>query len=457
MNNPFVIQDLNCRKDIGANCLLVQVGPFRLVVDSGMDPKHLGKDSLPNFSLLGDQPIDFIILTHSHLDHIGTLPILSKKAPKAPILVSIPTSLLAPLMLNNSYSVMCRQKKEKEIPEYPLFTKADVLALEKRFFTLNFGKSYTLAKEWHSAKITMYPAGHVLGAVSVLIEYEGRQLFITGDILFSDQNSLRGAQIPQLDHLDVLMLETTRGSTERTALRRDEEKRLLSIIRKTIERGGACLIPAFALGRIQELLVLMYNAKRSHQLPNCPIFCSGLGMSLINTFDEMGKKLRSVNFSRHILKQLNIKQLRRSKIDPHTTRLKRPAIYLLSSGMLAEHTPAYNIAACLLGDSDNSICFVGHCDPTTPGGKLLQNRNAETFTFEESHFTAPIKASIEHFDLSGHADRNDLYQFAVLQHPKVVVLTHGDPDARQWFADQFAKNASGLKVLDPEVGVPYSL
>ncbi len=455
--SSFVIQDLNHQKDIGANCMLVECGKFRFLIDAGMDPKELGEKALPKLSLLPPNSIDFIIITHCHLDHLGALPILAKQQSKAQILVSLPTSLLAPLMLKNSVSVMTRQKEEKEIPEYPLFDKNDILALQKKFFVLKFGQPYCLEKEKQTAKITLFSAGHVLGASSVFIEHEGHSIFLTGDILFSDQNSLRGAQIPRFEKLDVLILETTRGDTERTALRREEESRLLALIRKTVKRGGICLIPAFALGRIQELLVLFYQAKKAHKLPECPIFCSGLGMSLISAFDKMGKRLPSVNFSRQILKQLNIKQLRKRAIDPRKTRLNAPAIYLLSSGMLAEHTPAYHIASCILHNNKNTICFVGHCDENTPGGQLQRVQPNEKFTFENLHYTTPVRAKIERFDLSGHADRKDLYQFTLAQHPQKVVLTHGDPQARKWFFDQFSAHAKEFSVLDPNVGQKYEL
>ena len=455
--NKFFIQDLNFEKDIGANSILLEVGPFKFVIDAGMDPKQLGNKALPNFDVLEPNSIDFIALTHCHLDHLGGLPILAKKQPQAQVLVSYPTSLLAPLMLENSYSVMCRQKDEKSIPEYPLFTKEDVSALQKRFFALKFGKPYCIEKDGHQARLTFFAAGHVLGASSLLIEYEGRQIFITGDILFSDQNSLKGAQAPQLAPLDVLILETTRGCTERTALRRAEEERLIKTISKTIKRGGICLIPAFALGRIQELLVLLYNARKENKYPECPIYCSGLGMALVSTFDAIGKTTSAVNFSRQILKKLNIKQLRRKKIDPKTTKLKGPAIYLLSSGMLVEHTPAYKIASCLLKDNKNSICFVGYCDPSTPGGQLLQTQPNEVFKFEEFDYSIPVRSKIEKFDLSGHADREDLYQFVLAQKPKKLVLTHGDEDARQWFVQKFEDHSKSFDVLNPNVGQRYEV
>ncbi len=452
----FFIQDLNFEKDIGANGLSLKFGPFHFVIDSGMDPKRLGNDALPNFNLLHPNSVDFIILTHCHLDHLGSLPILAKKQPNAQILVSHANSLLAPLMLENSHSVMCRQKEEKSIPEYPLFSKDDIAELTKRFFVLKDGQIYSLEKDGHTAQLTIFSAGHVLGASSLLIEYESRQIFITGDILFSDQHSLRGASIPKLKRPDVVIIETTRGCSERKASRRSEEERLIKTICKTLKRGGTCLIPAFALGRMQELLVLLYEAKKANKLPTCPIFCSGLGMSLIGIFDELGRHSPKVNFSRQIIKKLNIKSLRRKNIDPNVSTLKAPAIYLLSSGMLVEHTPAYNIAACLLKDNKNSVCFVGYCDENTPGGKLLKTKSNAVFRFNELNYSTKVRAKIERFDLSSHADRDDLLAFVAEQNPQKLVLTHGDSDARNWFAKKLTKNKN-ISVLDPNVGQTYSL
>ena len=453
----FFIRDLNFEKDIGANGVSVKVGPFSFLIDAGMDPKRYGNEALPRFDLLEDGDIDFIVLTHCHLDHLGSLPVVVRKQPQAQILSSYPAQLLAPLMLENSYSVMCRQKDELSIPEYPLFSKDEVAQLLKKFLPLKYGTAYTLEKEGHCATLTLFEAGHVLGASSVLIEYEGRQLLITGDILFSDQNSLKGARIPQLHSPDVVILETTRGATQRKVSRRSEEERLIKTIAKTIKRGGACLIPAFALGRMQEMLVLLYKAKKANKLPNCPIFCSGLGMSLINTFDEMGKKSACVNFSRQILRHLNVKSLRRKKLDPNTSKLVTPAIYLLSSGMLVEHTPAYNVAACLLGSAKNSICFVGYCDERTPGGELQKAKPGATFCFDAINFSTKIRAKIDRFDLSGHADREELCEFIGAQNPKKVVLVHGDEESRKWFSAIFSKNERSMSVLDPDVGKEYCL
>jgi Cft2 family RNA processing exonuclease len=117
--------------------------------------------------------------------------------------------------------------------------------------------------------------------------------------------------------------------------------------------------------------------------------------------------------------------------------------------MLVERTPSYTLASGLLGNAGNTIGFVGYCDPDTPGGKLLASKPGETFLFETAHVKTKIKARVERFELSGHADREELLQFAVQTGARSIVLTHGDPAARDWFAQQLAVLLPSAKVIDP--------
>jgi Cft2 family RNA processing exonuclease len=123
-------------------------------------------------------------------------------------------------------------------------------------------------------------------------------------------------------------------------------------------------------------------------------------------------------------------------------------IYLVSSGMLVEHTPSYVMASTLLGDERNSILFVGYCDPSTPGGHLLQAEHGSPFEFEAYNQIESIRAKIRQFDLSGHADRDQLVAYAQKLSPANIFLHHGDPEARSWFAN--ALQSTGAKIINPE-------
>jgi len=137
--------------------------------------------------------------------------------------------------------------------------------------------------------------------------------------------------------------------------------------------------------------------------------------------------------------------------------LPKKGIYLVSSGMMVEHTPSYKIAASLLPHSNNGLCFVGYCDPDTPGGQLLDHRKDATFFFDVLDYSAPIRASIDQYDLSGHADREELMDYAVATEARSIVLNHGDPEARAWFAEQLSERMPQSSVLDPTPLVPYEV
>jgi Cft2 family RNA processing exonuclease len=107
--------------------------------------------------------------------------------------------------------------------------------------------------------------------------------------------------------------------------------------------------------------------------------------------------------------------------------------------MLVENTPSYALASGMLGNHDNTIGFVGYCDPDTPGGKLMVTKPGDDFLFESVHVRSRVKARVEKFELSGHAEREELLEFALQADPRVIVLTHGDPEARRWFADEIEK------------------
>ncbi|MBG31443.1 MAG: MBL fold metallo-hydrolase [Opitutae bacterium] len=449
------LTDLNSHGGIGSNSLLMEMGPFRFVVDAGLHPKLAGKEAMPDFDRVAVDSLDFIILTHCHLDHLGSLPVLSREQPDAPVFLSRPSQSLAKRMMMNSINVMKRQRGELNLPEYPLYSRNDVKRLTDRFRPIGFRKAHYFEKDGEQLEIAFQPAGHVAGAVSCRITRDnGESVFFSGDLLFNEQRTLKGAK-PEPEGVDVLVLETTRGATPRKEgiTRESEIERLLDEIRKPIDKGGSCLIPVFALGRMQEMLVILDQARKDGRLPQCPVFCSGLGMSIVDFYHEISKFSSQLNFDRKVLRSLGVLPL-----PNHMEPGRQPGIngiYLVSSGMVVNHTPSYRVAASLLGDDRNSILFVGYCDPDTPGGKLLEKRNGEEFLFEAIDYVTQIKARIRQFDMSGHADRNELLELANRASPRTIVLHHGDPEAREWFAEELSQASYQPEIIDPVPGKTY--
>ncbi len=442
------LTDLNRDGGIGANSLFVQLGDLNILIDCGLHPKKVGRAATPDLKPLRGLTLDLIIITHCHLDHIGSLPVVMREHPNTPVLMTTSSRMLIERMLHNSANVMLRQKEEENIPDYPLFTHDDIDRCAKRMVGLNFGQAKHFRGAKDEVEITFRPAGHVAGAAGVELHYKHRAIFFTGDVLFDNQRTLPGAKFPA-GHFDTLITETTRGTTERAPgkERVNEFARLITSINDTIQRGGSFLIPVFALGRMQEVLSVIHDARKFGRLVECPIFASGLGMDLADYFDEISRKTKHLQFSRGIIKELKIKPTPRKMIageDP-----QQNALYIISSGMMVENTPSYTLASGLIGHARNTIGFVGYCDPETPGGKLLASKPGDTFLFEKAHVRAKLKARVERFELSGHADREELLEFAVQTGARSIVLTHGDPAARAWFAEQLALQAPKSKVLDP--------
>ncbi len=440
--------DLNRQGGIGANCLYLQIGGFNILIDCGLNPKTPGLEAMPDLESLRGVRLDLIIVTHCHLDHIGSVPVVMRDHPKTPVLLTQSSRLLIEKMLHNSANVMQQQKEELSIPGYPLFTHKDIERITSRFVGLAFKKAKKFKRNKEEIEIIFHRSGHVAGATAVEIHHKERQVFITGDVLFENQRTLQGAQFPS-GHFDTLIIETTRGMTEREygKERVHEIARLIDSINETIAKGGSFLLPVFALGRMQELLSVFHDARKFGRLIECPIFAGGLGMGLAELFEQISHTTNDVQFDRKIMKELGLHPIPR-KLEPGKDPRKN-ALYVISSGMLVERTPSYTLASGLLGHARNTIGFVGYCDPDTPGGKLLATQPGEDFLFSAINVRAKVKARVDRFELSGHADREELLEFAVQTQARSIVLTHGDADARAWFMEALAFKLPKAQVLDP--------
>ncbi len=440
--------DLNREGGIGANSMFIQLGDLNILVDCGLHPKKVGRVASPDLKTLRGINLDLIIITHCHLDHIGSLPVVMREHPNTPVVMTTSSRMLIERMLHNSANVMVRQKEEENIPDYPLFTHEDIDRCARRLVGLPFGHAKHFRGARDEIELIFHPAGHVAGAAGVEIRHKHRAIFFTGDVLFEAQRTLGAAKFPA-GHFDTLILETTRGATERPAgkERVNEIARLIAALNDTIQRGGSVLIPVFALGRMQEVFAILHDARKFGRLVNCPIFSGGLGIDLCDYFDEIARKTQHVQFNRGILKELKVQPLQRKLTageDP-----QQNGIYIASSGMMVERTPSYVLASGLLSHTRNTIAFVGYCDPDTPGGQLLAGKPGDDFLFDAVHVKQKIRARVERFELSGHADREELAEFAIQTTARSVVLTHGDPPARAWFAEQLTRQMPGTRVLDP--------
>lgn len=426
---------LNRTNEIGANSYLLEIGEIRIVLDAGMHPKKRGPDSIPRFEDLPPDSIDAIIVTHSHLDHVGTLPLLMRDQPSARVFMTPGTAALAEALLHNSVNVMKSQRLELGIEEYPLFTHRGLDELFPRVEPRDYEKPFDLDRNG-SVRATFYDAGHILGSAGVLIEGGEKRIFYSGDVHFDDHALIRGSRFPELKDLDTLIVETTRGDSPRKDgyRREEEEERFIGDIRACLARGGSALVPVFAIGKTQEVLAMIHECKGAGRLPDVPVYIGGLSTKMTIIYDKFSESTRRMTPDFKILRDMNpITGNRRGKRkipnDPG-------CIYALSSGMMTAKTTSNGFARGFIHHSKNSLLFVGYADPDSPGGKIRASQTGDMILLDEELPEVALNCEVQVYDFSGHAPRDQLLEFMLKTGTKQTILVHGDPAASQWFADQ---------------------
>lgn len=453
----FTFQSLNLRAEIGGNSYALNLDGDRILLDAGMHPKEEGPDAIPRYQELPYDSAAAIVITHSHLDHIGTLPVAQREHPSAPVFLTAPCAALGEALLHNSVNVMSSQREELGIQEYPLYHHREIDYSRDRWMIRPYERTFTLDPAGESTtNLTFYDAGHILGSAGVLIEKEDKTIFYTGDVHFDGHTLIKGARFPELNEPDLLIMETTRGADERPTnyTRRDQEDRLAKSIRDCLDAGGSALIPVFAIGKTQEVLTMLDNFKEEGLIPeDTPIFIGGLSTKMTLIYDSFSGSTR-----RH---RPNFEILRDMKVNTGNKRRRAPieykpgAIYCLSSGMMSEKTISNVFARNFIQNPTNALLFVGYAEPSTPAGVIKAASTGDVIRLDGAH-KVQLNCVVDEFDFSGHARREDLLKFAIKARPKKLLLVHGDPPAVEWFQAKLAEALPDTEILVPQPGVLIS-
>ncbi|MFO1487083.1 MAG: MBL fold metallo-hydrolase [Verrucomicrobiota bacterium] len=451
------ITNLNPDANIGASAWLVEMNGHRLLLDAGTHPKIEGRASLPLYDAAGTTDVDAIALSHCHHDHVGSLPVALQHFPNAHVLMPELSYYIIERVLHNSVNVMTRQREELGIREYPLYTHDEVDDIAPLFQ----GFKYNREIEWASFRKTragfqsptleFFDAGHTLGSAGVLIRGKQERLFYTGDVCFHDQTILKAARFDNVQ-ADVLIMETTRGNraTPPGQTRASEVERLAQAIERVQARKGAVLIPAFALGRTQEILAMLALMMQAGRLKKQPVFIGGLGRVFTEIYDLESHRAHRQLPDLQLHEALNLVVLEKGQAEK--MRLTGGKIFVITAGMMSEKTAAHDLAARMIGDKKHAIFLVGYTDSETPGGRLRAAKDGETFVFSPSAGRVTRQCELQEFDLTAHANREDLLDFVGRVNPRTVLLGHGDEEARKWFAEQILSRHPKMKIIQPGPG-----
>lgn len=451
------ITNLNPDSDIGASSWLVDIEGHRLLMDAGTHPKREGRASLPLYGLIEKEEVDAVVITHCHHDHVGSLPVALRYFPKAHVMMSELSYFIIERVLHNSVNVMTRQRDEAGIQDYPLYSHDEVDDIAARFQ----GFKYNREVEWAafhktraglpSPTLEFYDAGHALGSAGIMVRGEKQTVFYTGDVCFHDQTILKSARFNDVK-ADVLIMETTRGNRAVPPgfTREGEIERLTQAIENVQKRKGCILIPTFALGRTQEILALLALLTRSGRIKQQPIYIGGLGRVFTEIYDLEAHRANRQHSSLQLREALNLVVLEKGQLEK--MKLSGGRIFVITAGMMSENTAAHDLGMRMIGDEKQAIFFVGYADPDTPGGRLKAAKLGETFLFSGTAGEVTRRCELEDFDLTAHANRDELLNFVGQVSPHTVLLGHGDDDSRQWFEEQIRQRYPKIKIIQPGPG-----
>lgn len=436
--------------EVGASSYLLSIDDKNILLDAGIRVNRKGSDMLPAFEELPEK-LDLVIFSHAHMDHTGALPVLFRNHPEAFYCCTPPTKLLASLLLKDSYKIMTYEE-ESEI----LFTEEEI---EQSLWKLEVFPFSSWFEPLKDIKIYFHPAGHIMGAASVLIHdiKNDIKILYSGDISIANQRTVEGCSSGTgelFNNISLLIVESTYGGGFHPK-RQDEETKLAMTVGEIIDNGGIVLIPAFALGRAQEIILILRDYMLGRKIPSFPVYVDGMVRSICDLYmdllDYLPEKMK--NYIRNSRQPVFWKEgpsslIRIIKADKgtRTEALLKPCCIISSSGMMTGG-PSVWYAKQLIDNHKNAILITGYQDEESPGRRLLEMETGKSVKFGDEEFL--LSCRVERYHLSAHADQRQLCQWISYIKPKSIILVHGDPSSIQTLR---TKLADKYIVWNPKTG-----
>ena len=437
--------------EIGANCYYLNINGTGIILDCGMHPKKDGLDALPVFNLLKDKPLDHVLITHAHQDHLNSLPFLIKKFPYLKITTTPQTRALAELTLHNTILILKREISDESFEIYShdevdlLIKSIDYKSYEEEFEIKGFNN-----RDDEPVKVKFYDAGHILGSAGVYINYKEFKIFYTGDINISSQTLMPGAQLPH-EKINTLISETTYGATESSNIKswNDETEYFARSLNNVINSGGSVLIPVFSLGKMQEIFATILLLMKKNKVTGVDIYTGGIGKKISRAYDY---NRFVVNYNQNDLVLHDSPQKDIRDVTNYDEFFKFPSIVLASSGMIIESTASFNLTKRWLRQKGSAIFTVGYMDESTPGYKIAKAKKGDKIQLTESDKRREVRCDIKYFNFSAHSKREELINIIEKLKPDNVILVHGDEEAIGWMGNAALKRYKGTKVYAASPG-----
>ncbi|MGN0335254.1 MAG: MBL fold metallo-hydrolase RNA specificity domain-containing protein [Lachnospiraceae bacterium] len=459
---------LGAAHEVTGSCTLLETGDRKILVDCGMEQ---GADIYENCEIpVAPGRIDALLLTHAHIDHSGLIPTLVARGFHGPIFATGATTRLCDMMLRDSAHIqeqetVWRNRKAERSgaePYVPVYTMKDVEQTMPLFESCDYERIYQI---FDGVRIRFFDAGHLLGSSSIEItvteEAEERILVFSGDVGNIDRPLIKDPIRPE--HADFVVIESTYGNRLHGE-RSDYVMQLANLIQDTLDRGGNLVIPAFAVGRTQEMLYLIRKIKDEQLISNHPNFQVWVDSpmaveateiysgDIMEYYDE-----EALDYIRRGIDILHFPGLHMSITTQESTAInfdETPKVIISASGMCEAGRIRHHLKHNLWR-AESTILFVGYQTEGTLGRKLLEGAEKVKLFGEEIQVNARIA---EMDGISGHADRDMLLDWIgnLKEAPRQIFVNHGQDEVTDEFAEAITKRF-GFSATAPYNGAVYDL
>ncbi|KAJ1652614.1 hypothetical protein IWQ61_007090 [Dispira simplex] len=436
------IVPLGAGQDVGRSCILVTLGGRNIMFDCGMHMGYNDERRFPDFTYISkdgnfNDVLDCIIISHFHLDHCGALPYFTEMCGfDGPIYMTHPTKAICPILLEDYRKITVERKGETNF-----FTSQQLKDCMKKVITVNLHETHWQDDE---IEIKAYYAGHVLGAGMFYVRVGEESIVYTGDYNMTPDRHLGAAWIDKV-RPDVLVTETTYATTIRDS-KRSRERDFLTKVYDCVTQGGKVIIPVFALGRAQELCILIETFWDRMGLKVPVYFSAGLTEKANNYYklfiNWTNQKIKDTFIHRNMFDFKHIKPWDRAYADQ-----PGPMVLFATPGMLHIGT-SLEVFKKWCHDRKNMVIMPGYCVAGTVGAKVLAGQKViEIDSFNTIH----VQLQVKNLSFSAHADAKGIMQLIRQCEPRNVVLVHGEKSKMGFLKSKIMQEFS-IPCFDPANG-----
>ena len=411
-------------EEVGRSSFLIDSGD-KILLERGM--KLTPEET--QYPLPVETNLDAVVISHAHLDHSGYLPHLFHESNVLSYMTQ-PTFDTAKMLWFDTLKIAGLEGMEPE------FTEVEIERASKHTFPVNYRRNLDITK---NASLELFDAGHIMGSALCKLSFKEKTLLYTGDFKADETRLFNGADL-DVGKVDYLVIESTYGDRNHPP-RKETEKEFVEAVQDTIDNGGWAMVPAFAVGRSQEIIDILHEYKI-----DVPIYLDGMGQKAARILLDYPQYLKNAKFLKQALENaiwVKSGSFRRKA-------LKQPSVIVTTAGMLGGG-PIVEYLKKRHDHKESSVLLTGYQVEGTEGRRLL-----ETGKIELDGELVDVKCNVKKFDFSAHASQDEMLGVMKKWSPEKVVLVHGDKEVMPIFKQKI-ESTHGIETVIPQLGKKIKL